>query len=67
LALPTPERLSSEARAQEVRWRVESDRNTLREAEQGRADRRPLRSATQLAAAEMRLLQAVQQHNGAKS
>jgi hypothetical protein len=67
LALATPEQLSREARAQEARWRADSDRRTLREAEQSRADRRRLRSATQMAAAEMRLLQAVQQQNGAKS
>jgi hypothetical protein len=67
LALPTPERLSREARAQEARWRAESDLRTLREAEQIRADRRRLRSATQMAAAEMRALQAVQQRNGAKA
>jgi hypothetical protein len=40
-------------RAQEVRWRADSDRHTLQETEQGRADRRRLRSATQVAAAEM--------------
>jgi hypothetical protein len=50
-----------------ARWRTESDLRTLREAEQSRADRRRLRSATQMAAAEMGALQAVQQQNGAKA
>jgi len=59
LVVPSAEQLSRESRAQEARWRVESDLRTLREAEKIRADKKRLRNATQLAAAEVSALQAI--------
>ena len=67
LVVPSAEQLSRESRAQEARWRAESDLRTLREAEQIRADQRRLRNATQLAAAEVSALQAIRKRNGSKA
>ena len=67
LVVPSAEQLSRESRAQEARWRAESDLRTLREAEQIRADQKRLRNATQLAAAEVSALQAIRKRNGSKA
>ncbi len=65
LAVPTAEKLSREARAQEARWKAEADLRTLREAEQIRTDRQRLRNATRMAAAEMKALEAIRKRNRA--
>jgi hypothetical protein len=67
MVVPSAEQLSRESRAQEARWRAESDLRTLREAEQIRADQNRLRNATQLAAAEVSALQAIRKRNGSKA
>ncbi|MFT5340026.1 MAG: hypothetical protein ACI9IO_001779 [Cyanobium sp.] len=67
LVVPSAEQLSRESRAQEARWRAESDLRTLREAEQIRSDQKRLRNATQLAAAEVSALQAIRKRNGSKA
>lgn len=63
LAVPSPAQLSRESRAQEARWRAESDLRVLREAEQISADRKRLRKATEMAAAEVKALQAIRRRN----
>ncbi|WP_216915392.1 MULTISPECIES: hypothetical protein [unclassified Synechococcus] len=57
--MPTASMLSRQARAQEARWRAESDLRTLREAEQIRADRQRLGNATRMAKAELKALEAI--------